>query len=357
VYSGDVLGVHFDTKEDRYGYVAALKMAVQNCGYVPYEIVTDRFPGYNTSEWESVKSRLLEFGTKVRETSKATGKAQLERWWETLQSVFMMESKYFYGEGIMSSRPYAHRSVEYLDKIRKEARKEGWDFDAASKSAMDTVQGFRQTPYSQYSKKFREITESPAEMHDNSEKPHTAAVEPWEILSIFDTGRVITLRANMIKMTVLKHDYIYWVDERISLQHFKMMVFYDLEDMDTVYCWNETGSTFLCEGTRQEKVAIYGPNADNKALGKATKRIKDMDTVRKARFTELTAAADSDEDGDESEVDILTMRTKTKAEQERVESKYLTHLPVGRLQGLPEVEEEEEMELVFDARELSRKRL
>jgi len=114
VMSGACIGVSFGEVEDRYMYINALKMAVQKAGYLPYNLVLDKFPGHNTEEWINVTEKLKNKGVQVQYTAKATGKAQVERWFGTLQTVFMMQSNYYYGEGIMSKRPYAHRSVEVL---------------------------------------------------------------------------------------------------------------------------------------------------------------------------------------------------------------------------------------------------
>jgi hypothetical protein len=49
VHSGDILGYSFDHSENRRVYENAMAMAVQKQVILPYEIVTDRFPGHNTS--------------------------------------------------------------------------------------------------------------------------------------------------------------------------------------------------------------------------------------------------------------------------------------------------------------------
>ena len=84
VYSGDLLGYNFDYSENRWAVMAALKMAVQNTGYLPYELVTDRFPGHNTDEVKRIMNSLKRMGTEVTITHRPTGKAHLERSFSTL---------------------------------------------------------------------------------------------------------------------------------------------------------------------------------------------------------------------------------------------------------------------------------
>ena len=144
VFSGACIGVSFGYNEDRYMYQNALKMAVQKAGYLPYNLILDKFPGHNTQEWETIVTKLENRGVQVKYTAKATGKAQVERWFGTLQSVFMMQSNFYYGEGIMSKRPFAHRSVETLKAIKKEAKKTSFDIEmGTSKSMSRNRDGFR----------------------------------------------------------------------------------------------------------------------------------------------------------------------------------------------------------------------
>ncbi|TSE08651.1 transposase family protein, partial [Aquimarina algiphila] len=143
VHSGDILGYSFDYSENRWSVTNALKMAVENTGYLPYEIVADRFPGHNTKEVKALTHNLSLMGVKMTVTHKATGKPHVERGFGTIQSVFMQESKYYYGEGIQSRRASAHRSPEYLKEIRKESRKEGFGLTEAYNESQHIIEAFR----------------------------------------------------------------------------------------------------------------------------------------------------------------------------------------------------------------------
>ena len=109
VHSGVCLGATFSLTEDGLNVIDALRKAANNAGYLPYEIIHDRFPGHNAQAWLETSKRLNRMGVKLTQTSTATGKAQQERWFGTLQTVFMQQSDYYYGEGIQSRRLYALR--------------------------------------------------------------------------------------------------------------------------------------------------------------------------------------------------------------------------------------------------------
>ena len=309
VHSGDIIGQHFDYKEDRWGYVHALKMACNATGYLPYELVVDRFPGHNTEEWKTLTGRLEMLGTKVTVTSKKTGKAKVERLFSTLQTVFMQDSKYYYGEGVQSRNEYAHRAPEYIAKMQKEINKENWDFTAAYLETMRIIDNYRSTKYSEYSKKFANVNFSPRSLHDMSDKPHVAKVEKWDYVQLFGTEKSVTIRnAGMIITTIQKIEYVFRVDNLDTVvNHKKVRICYDMEDLGTVEIYedsNEINRKYLGTATEQRAVQLYGPTADHSELGKAKKRIKDIEEHRAAML------ADDTHDGGEVELMLAGMQNK-----------------------------------------------
>ncbi|MEO0337611.1 MAG: transposase family protein [Bacteroidota bacterium] len=297
VHSGDLVGWHFDTKEDRWGYVHALKMAANNTGYLPWELVTDKFPGHNTPEWRLMTKRLEQAGTKVTVTSLKTGKAKAERKFRTLQEVFMQESKYYYGEGVQSRNAYAHRSPEYLKQIRKVAKAENWDFTASWNEAARIFELYRTTKYSEYSKKFKRVDKSPRQMHDESDKPHVVRLEPWSFIEMFGLEKQVSIRnAGIIKTTIQRMDYVYQVEEYDTLKAYKTVrLCYDMEDLGTVHLYEDSDEItreYLGAATEVRAVQMYGPNADKSTVGKAKKRIKKIKENMEAELEEITSGGE-----------------------------------------------------------------
>lgn len=294
VYSGDLLGWHLDTKEDRWGWICAIKMAVACAGYTPWELVIDRFPGHNTNEWELAQKRLELTGTTVTITSAATGKARIERMFGTLQTVFMQDSDYYYGEGVQSRRDYAHRSEEYLTHMQRQANREGWDFDAAFKEANRIIEAYRSTPLSHYSRKYATVQQCPRELHEQCEKPHTAQVEPWDFVGMFGLEKRVKMRSEgIIKTEIQRVEYFYIVQQYETIAHYKEVALcYDMDDLGTVYLFEPTldvNRKYLGEAQEQQRAQMYGPNADRK-VGKAKERLKEIQTRRKEDLEALTAA-------------------------------------------------------------------
>lgn len=88
-----ILGYSFDYVENSLGWLSAVRMAIQRVGHLPHRLVTDKFPGHNTEEISNFLKLIEKQGTTVIFTSAATGKARLERWFGTLQTVFMQCSE------------------------------------------------------------------------------------------------------------------------------------------------------------------------------------------------------------------------------------------------------------------------
>jgi hypothetical protein len=291
VYSGDVMGRHMDVRESALGYITAVMLAAKEQGYLPYEIVFDRFPGHNTEEWKLVTARMESFGVKVTVTHKAMGKAKLERFFGTLQTVFMTDSKYYYGEGIISNRKYAHRSSEYLYNLKKAARAAGWNFDEAWNEINKVIERFRATPYSEYSRKYKLVEQSPKELHEQSDKPHVIKLAEHELCLLFGLSKTITMRhIGLITTDINCVPYNYEVSDYSVLSKYanaKVQLVYDFEDLNKVYLF-EIGTAiiprFICSAALGRSAQIYGPDANFSTLGKAKARIA---TIQGMRTTEL----------------------------------------------------------------------
>lgn len=296
VHSGDVLGYSFDYSENHIVYLEAMKMAVQNAGYLPYEWVTDRFPGHNTPQMMDLFERLESLGVKMTISTKANDKAKIERWFRTLQSVFYMDSKFFYGEGIQSRAKYAHRSAEYLKRIKKEAKNQGWDLQQNIDEASTHIEKYRNTNFSAYSRRHSNVHQSPAQLHDYSEKPHVVFVSEATTSMLFGLRKPITLKNNgQINTEIVGVDFHYMISpayyDIIKNYHGKQVVMtYDINDLSVTYLWEKNGNLLksLCEAELFEKPIAKGPNKDMSAIGKAKERAKVIADLRDQELASMT---------------------------------------------------------------------
>lgn len=315
VHSGDILGYHFDLKEDRWAVFNALKMAVRDSGYMPYEIQFDRFPGHNTPEMVNFIADLEARGVKMTFTYKATGKARLERWFGTLQTVFMQDSQYYYGEGIKSRHTYAHRSMEYLKKIRSMAKADGWDFDAAASEAGTLVERYRRTAYNTYSRKYRLNDRSPLQMHEDSEKPHVLPLQPAQFAYLFGLKKDLPVRSlGLITTEISKVEFIYrTTDYHIISNYSRVLVCYDLEDLSHVHLYEISDKPlkkYLGVAQEETPALAYGPDAEWGKISKRQAIIRQMEDFRQQEY-EYRKAVGSD---------IVSMLLPTHTPKHKVEA-------------------------------------
>ena len=321
VHSGAILGASFGLSEDRWMYVNALSMAARMTNSLPYEVSVDRFPGHNTPEWQMIQGRMEALGVRVSYKHTATGKAQLERWFGTLQSVFFQESPYYYGEGIQSRRAAAHRSAEYLKAVRKVATKQGWNMDTATREALACIGRYNDTPLAEYSRKHATIQHSPTQLYQVSEKPHCHAVAAQDRAMLFGLMKRVTIRNSMIRTEIQRGEYHYAVNDYETIKnHRTVLLAYDLEDLSTAWVFEDDEKRLLnprclCEAPLLERVQVFGPQADYKALGRDTRRRGETENKRTAELENIRQQG--------SEVTLLLNGLAPKSEAETAETAWL----------------------------------
>ena len=323
VHSGMMVGRSYGTSENRWLYQDALAKAATACGYLPHTIVSDRFPGYNTPEWAELTAKLTRTGTRMEVTYKMQGKARMERAIDMVQMAGMQQSDKYYGQGLQSRRDYAHRSDEVLTEMRQRARAEGWNMEQAIREAERAFEAYNNTSYSEQSTK-RTVKESPAELHQSSEKPHAYKAESYEMLHLFGFSKRIQVRnMGMIVTEIQKVKYTYVVSAenwRIIRKHKEVVMYYDLEDLDRVQLFTAAArpddEQFLCEAHEQKAVAWHGPDKDAAAMGKARKRLADIRQQNEADMAEYAELAGVEDR-------VLLGIGSSKEEREKAETAWL----------------------------------
>lgn len=325
VHSGAVLGLSMGESEDRWMYIHALRMAAQKTGYLPYELVLDRFPGHNSQEWKEIEDKVKETGIKVTYVHTAQGKAKVERFFNTLQTVFMAQSDKFYGEGIMSRRPFAHRSSEQLKDSRKKAKLLSWGFEKACDELEKVLGLYNNTPLSNYSDKYRQIAESPMEMHEISPKENAVMVEQHKIIRLFGLQKIVGIRNSYVKTEIQKVEYLFCPPTDVVLEYSEVMICYDLNDLRQVHLYTTNGLKYLGDAPEQKRIQMYGPNADYGALAKSKQRGAEILNATRTKYEEVVSHA-----RDSSIVDLLMGGLASKDAIEAAETGFLLNEPTGK---------------------------
>jgi hypothetical protein len=277
--SGAFLSRHYCDAENRWAYCDALAKAATSTGYLPHTLVIDRFPGHDTDEWKGTVLKLEQQGVKVSVTHQMQGKARLERAFATWQQIGLQHSPYYYGEGIESSRDFAHRSEDYKKAARVKAKNEGWCRASVIKEAERAFERYNSTRMSEYSRAYASVEKSPAQLHQESDKPFTLKAEPFEMLWLFGLSKTVQVRhMGMLVTEINKVKYTYVIDPAhydAVKRHRQVTVYYDLEDLTRVTLYTVANDPrdemYLCEAN-DGSVGTVGPTMDGAAIGKAKAR-------------------------------------------------------------------------------------
>lgn len=294
-HSGDIIGYSFDHSENRRVYTDALAMAVKNTGYLPYEIITDRFPGHNTPEVIELLERMQDLGVKMQITHDPNGKAGVERFFRTLQQVTMPDSDHFYGDGIQSRGLSAFRSPEYIAQIVKDSKKAGFDMFKAVEESTFIIESFRNTIYSRYSRKHKTLNKSPRQLHQESEKPHVTKVSEATISMLFGLKKTVQIRNNgQIATEIYGVKMHYFISpayyDIIKNYHTESVILsYDIENLDVVYLWKSHGNLLssLCDAEYFEPAKTKGPNKAMQQVGVAKAREKAIEELKENDYQQM----------------------------------------------------------------------
>ena len=329
VMSGLPIGWEYCYDESAKAVIGALSMAVRNAGYLPYEFIYDRFPGHNTDEWLWTEEQLRIKGVIMTKAHKAEGKANIERWFGTLQSVFMAESDLYYGEGVKSSRSYAHRSKEYVTEMRMWATKNNFNFDDACRETNTIIENYINTPYSHYSRKFKSIDKSPQQLHDESDKPNVYPVDQPQYCFLFGLRKQVSIRNYMIQTQIEGATYYYGIDDVDLTEKYtgvKLWNCFDYEDLSTVHLFD--GNNYLGSFNEVPPAQRFGPKKDMRAVGITKKIAEKNEERRQQRLKDIerrkqASIETDDEDAISPEVGIMQGGNIAKRLYEAAETAFL----------------------------------
>ncbi len=290
VMSGLVLGWEYCYDESSTAVINALANAVRNTGYLPYEFVYDRFPGHNTDEWKFIETQFRMAGTIMTVTHRPEGKQHIERWWGTLQDVFMMDSDLYYGEGIKSTRRYAHRSKEYVASMRQWATKNDFNYDKACNETDKILTSYINTPFSEYSNKFKNIDQSPLQLHEGCDKPNLYQITDYAWCFMFGLSKGVSISNYMITTQIEGATFYYGIDDCDLIAKYtgvKLTNCFDYEDLSKVHLFD--GEMYLGTFSAIEPAQRFGPNKDMRAVGQMKAIINKVEEDRKTKIAAIKA--------------------------------------------------------------------
>lgn len=294
-HSGDILGWAFSTSEspeNRWIYTEALKMAVNRTGCLAREICFDRFPGHNTAEMKALFAKFECLGAKINITHRAEGKQHLERTIGTFQTVFLSQSKYYYGQGVKSSREAAHTTTEWQKSKSKELRSLGMGLEQMCNEAERFIEQYRTTKMTEYGRQNKHrIPYSPAELWQMSDKSNQKKVETWQISDLFWLEKPLSMR-NQQFLTEINHEKcVYKVEDYEMLTILEReptaIIRYDEQDLSEIYVFSKEKNEFLGCLKRFEIGVTRGIEANGALIGRHSRITAQIEEKRKAEVTKV----------------------------------------------------------------------
>lgn len=315
VYSGAYVGWSFGVNESGMMYREALRMAVTLTGYLPCELKYDRFPGHDSDEINNLFNLLKERGVRLSKTSSSTGKAAAERSFGTLQSVFEMDRKEWIGQGIKSSRHYNRPTQEYLMSVQKSLKNQGYTWEEAWRTENEVILLYNYTPLNLYSKKYKNIAQSPIELHDTeAARKNIIRVEVYEIAELFWATRKVQIANYKVTIKVNKTEYIFDLVGaeyyNITRNYKNVLVRYDASDMSEVMLFDPITNEPLATIKPFEPIQIFGNSPEYGRLQERKTKVKQQKKLAKEELQSIT---------DNCKADVLTISLAGMLSKEAVE--------------------------------------
>jgi hypothetical protein len=317
VFSRAILGYALCHAESYANVANALKTAIENTQKVPQKLITDRFPGHNTEEAKMLLQKLKKMGVETSLTHKATGKSHIERAFGTLQSVFMQDVPVYYGEGIRSTRPYAHKSESALKNIAKTAHQHGYTYEEACALMDNVVYQYNHTLLSEYSDK--NIQQSPYDIYHAHVSDKLYPAQPHHIAWLFWEKRTLKVRENLIEYHKNYEEHYFFIYDTETLKQVagKEVEVYTNDEVVYIY----SGGQYAGMAEREMPVSI----TDYKAINEVKNKKKALQKALKEEFNALTQPLrEEQEEADESL--LLMPLTTPKPLKEQQESTLLKNM-------------------------------
>jgi len=232
VFTRKIIGHSFSQSENHLLIINCLKMALEEFKYIPKQIVVDNHSSYSSNEFNSISSKMEDYGVCVRKSKpyNPRDKGHVERWFKTFSSYYLNRLIGNLGFGIKSKLEdsRAAKSLErfYLKPKNLRSKKQLCELVSKLISQYNVdVQSKRKTIINKAPKKFA----------------------AWQIAHIFYKNKKIKIRNSMLIMRVVsRHTYtIHNILMAEKLNNTYVIVRYDENDPSNIYLFNIKSNQYL----------------------------------------------------------------------------------------------------------------
>lgn len=263
---------------------------------MPKEIISDAHASNQSRYFKSFKKYLKGNGARWTVSTNPRRKAQLERWFGTLQQVYLSRIPGYVGEGIKSKRKDAHPSEEVLVIIRKKEYLR--DKNEFKKLILAAVQDYNVVSHFQNAA-------APLDIYHLKKPVHYLQLQEYHIPFFFWEKHSITIHGSMIVLKAKEQggaskEWFYRRAEYdfAKLNGEKVDVYQNADDPDFAYVFEKDTIHFISavplqlaaneammDQTDQDRTIIAQFGIGTKALTEAfTQRLDEIETNLKAKF-------------------------------------------------------------------------
>lgn len=294
LHSQKIVGFDLAESEDRYNWIAAMKMAFSMEMLLPFEMVCDKASATKTAEFITLKNELEVRGCKLNPDEKGNpkAKAQIERWFGSFQTSYQRMIDGYLGEGIRSKRDNGRIDATFLKRL---SRKD----NAYTYESMVQIVTYLISFYNQKSKPRKA---APSEIFKASARPNASNIGKEDIALLFWLNKQLKVKNGEIATTIRHNDYYYQVYDNellLAINNKTVKVYYDEADLSQVHVFSLDNQYI---GELRQKIDYHAAKAnqtaeDIKQIIRQSKHNDSLDTTIKkqtAKVADKAAAINQD---------------------------------------------------------------
>lgn len=284
-FSGRIVGYEIARSENTETILKGIENAVNNTGYLPFEIVSDNHSFNKTKESGYFKEAIARIGTTWTVSENPRYKSIVERGFKTFAEKFLKNEYGYIGEGIKTRNRKGRTSQDLFDKYY--AKKSGFLTEEQVKMiGIRCVEAFNNH--------IGKDGKSPVMRYNETAQPHSFKVDKIDCLHLFVRANEKTIRQGQINIERSGFRYEYQLSAELyeTCNDKKVKVRYS--DFDEIHLFDLQTDKYI--GSVPRKQCAHGAKADQtkediNILTRHSGRLKGIKAKQKQRQVEIAKAA------------------------------------------------------------------
>ncbi|MBQ7824199.1 MAG: DDE-type integrase/transposase/recombinase [Bacteroidaceae bacterium] len=285
-HSSKIVGYWVDYEENTNTILKGIENAVHNCGYLPFEILSDNHSFNKTKEAEYFKNTLSGMGVTWKVSENPRYKSLVERSFSTFGTKYCKEMYGYIGEGVRTRRKDGRTSQELVDRYTK----------SSAFLTEEQIKLIAVRMVEAYNAGENISTVSPEEKYRASEAVHAIPVSELDRMRLFIRQSEALIRRGQINIVRGGVKYEYQLNAKQYTELNDKRVAYRYIDFSEIYLFDI--KTDMPLGTVKRKQYAAGALADQAEkdidiLNRNKGRLNGIKTAFKNKQIEIARKAES----------------------------------------------------------------